>query len=386
LSDPSVRSAIGRGSIPAVPEKPASSPEIPTAAGQRSDDPGTPLAELGWGPPFEAAFGNRPVEGAVPGRVARVDRGALTVLTQAGELRALVAAQLAHDPDPLQAPTVGDWVVLQDGVVTDVLPRRTAIVRGGAGSPETPQVLAANVDKVFVVCSLEGRFRARRLERLLVLAWQSGAAPVAVLTKADIAEDVAGAVEAAERLIGAGDVVAVSSISGVGMDAVCAFLEPCATVVLLGPSGAGKSTLANRLGRGAVDLATGDLRGDGKGRHTTIARELVRLPGGALLIDTPGLRALALFDADQAIGDAFGEIEELAAACRFSDCGHRSEPGCAVKEAIAAGILDAERYTSFEKLRREQRHLAARVDPRERAEERKRYKALEKLTRNLEKR
>ena len=275
--------------------------------------------------------------------------------------------------------------MLQDGLITGVLPRHSAIVRGGAGSPETPQVLAANVDKVFVVCSLEGRFRARRLERLLVLAWQSGAAPVAVLTKADIAEDLTGAVEAAERLIGAGDVVAVSSLTGAGIDTVCGFLEPCATVVLLGPSGAGKSTLANRLGCGAVDLATGAVRSDGKGRHTTAARELVRLPGGALLIDTPGLRALALFDADQAIGNAFGEVEELAAACRFSDCGHRSEPGCAIKEAIAAGTLDIERYTSFETLRREQRHLAARVDPHQRAAERKRYKALGKLTRNLEK-
>ncbi len=379
-------SAAGREPPSAAPEVTTSSSEVPNAPGERSDHRGTPLADLGWGLPFEAAFRGQFVEGAVPGRVARVDRGALTILTQAGELRALVAAQLAHDPDPLKTPTVGDWVVLQGGLVTDVLPRRSAIVRGGAGSPETPQVLAANVDKVFIVCSLEGRFRARRLERLLVLAWQSGAAPVVVLTKTDVGEDVAAAVEAAERLVGAGDVVAVSSLTGAGMDALCGFLEPCATVVLLGPSGAGKSTLANRLGRGAVHLATGEVRGDGKGRHTTTARELVQLPGGALLIDTPGLRALTLFDADQAISDTFGEVEELAETCRFSDCGHRSEPGCAIKEAIAAGTLDLERYTSFETLRREQHHLAARVGPRERAAERKRFKVLGKLARKFEKR
>ncbi len=378
-------SAAGGGSLSAAPEVTTSSSQVPDSPGERSDHRGTPLVELGWGPPFEAAFGGQFVEGAVPGRVARVDRGALTILTEVGELRALVAARLAHDPDPLKAPTVGDWVVLQGGLVTDVLPRRSAIVRGGAGSPGTPQVLAANVDKVFIVCSLEGRFRARRLERLLVLAWQSGAAPVAVLTKTDLAEDVAAAVKAAERLVGAGDVVAVSSLTGAGMDALGGFLEPCATVVLLGPSGAGKSTLANRLGRGAIQLATGEVRGDGKGRHTTTARELVQLPGGALLIDTPGLRALALFDADQAISDTFGEVEELAKACRFSDCGHRSEPGCAIKEAIAAGTLDLERYTSFETLRREQHHLAASVGPRERAAERKRYRTLAKLTRKLEK-
>jgi len=313
--------------------------------------------------------------------VTRVDRAALTVLTEAGERRALVAAQLAHDPDPLKAPTVGDWVVLDQGSVVDVLPRRSAIVRGGAGGGDVPQVLAANVDKVFVVCSLEGRFRARRLERLLVLAWQSRVAPVVVLTKADVAEDVADAIESAERLVGEGEVVGVSSVTGVGMEALAELLAPASTVVLLGPSGAGKSTLANRLGRGGVDLATGEVRGDGKGRHTTTARELVRLPGGALLIDTPGLRALALWDADEAIGDAFGEIEELAAACRFSDCAHQAEPGCAVTGAIAAGELDVDRYASFEKLRREQRHLAARVDPRERSEERKRQKALGKLSR-----
>jgi len=346
----------------------------------------TSLVELGWSPYLQAAFAAHQVEHAVPGRVARVDRGALRVLTESGELRVLVSAQIAHDPDPLKAPTVGDWVVLKGGVVVEVLSRKSAIVRGSAGGGDKAQVLAANVDKVFVVCSLEGRFRARRLERLLVLAWQSGASPVVVLTKADIAEDLSGAVEAAEKLVGAGDVVAVSSLTGEGMDAVGSLLVPRETVVLLGPSGAGKSTLANRLGCGEIELQTGEVRGDGKGRHTTTARELVRLPGGALLIDTPGLRALALWDADQAIGDVFEEVEELAATCRFSDCAHHSEPGCAIKAAISAGTLGADRYASFENLRREQRNLAARVDPSERAEERKRHKALEKLARHVHKR
>jgi len=344
------------------------------------------LVEFGWGPPFDDALRARGVPGEVPGRVIRVDRAALTVLTAAGEKRALVTPELAHDHDPLKAPTVGDWVVLDDGSVVHVLPRRSTIVRGGAGSGDMPQLLAANVDKVCVVCSLEGRFRARRLERLLVLAWQSGVAPLVVLTKADLAEDAAGAIEAAERLVGSGEVVGVSSVTGLGMEEMAEFLVPGSTVALLGPSGAGKSTLVNRLGRGALDLATGSTRGDGKGRHTTTARELVRLACGALMIDTPGLRALSLWDADDAIGDAFGEIEELAAACRFSDCAHQAEPGCAVTEAIATGRLDVDRHASFEKLRREQRHLAARVDPRERSEERKRQKALGKLSRRSAKR
>ena len=317
---------------------------------------------------------------------ARVDRGALRVLTEKGEQRALVAPAIAHEGDPLQAPTVGDWVSLQGGSVVGVLPRRSAIVRASADGADKPQVLAANIDKVFVVCSLEGRFRPRRLERLVVLAWQSGASPVVVLTKADIAPDLAGALEAAEELTGGGDVVAVSSVSGAGIDELRAFLEPGMTVALLGPSGAGKSTLANRLGEGTIELATGEVRNDGKGRHTTTARELVRLLNGAMLIDTPGLRTLALWDADQAITDAFLEVEELTQACRFSDCAHLSEPGCAIKEAIAAGILDVARYESFEKLRREQRHLASRVDPREATERRKRYKALTKLARQSPKR
>ena len=384
LSDPAATDPAGDPAATDPFGDPAATDPASDPAG--AFQPGEGLVELGWGPPFDAAFQDRDVDGTVPARVARVDRGALTVLTGAGDLRVLVAPQLAHDSDPLKAPTVGDWVVLQGASVIEVLPRRSTIVRGGAGSGDIPQVLAANVDKVFGVCSREGRFRARRLERLLVLAWQSGAAPVAVLTKADLADDPTGAVEAAERLIGGGDVVAVSSITGVGMDAIHGFLEPGATIALLGPSGAGKSTLANRLGRGTLDLATGEIRDDGKGRHTTTARELVRLPGGALLIDTPGLRALSLWDADEAIKEAFGEIEELAATCRFSDCGHRSEPGCAIQEAIAAGHLDADRYASFEKLRREQRHLVSRVDPRLRAEERKRLKAFGKLQRNLGKR
>ncbi len=378
--------AVPRGPLPAEAGTATKTVEAPTATTHRPEQVQTTLAELGWGPSFAAAFAHQGFEDVVPGRVSRVDRGALTVLTGPGELRVLVAPEIAHDPDPLQAPTVGDWVVLRAGSVVEVLPRRSAIVRASADGADRPQVLAANVDKVFVVCSLEGRFRPRRLERLLVLAWQSGAAPVAVLTKADIAPDVEGAVEAAERLIGGGDVVTVSSLTGAGIDEVCTFLEPGATVALLGPSGAGKSTLANRLGRGTIDLATGKVRDDGKGRHTTTARELVRLPGGAMLIDTPGLRTLALWDAEDAIAEAFGEVEELAGACRFSDCGHRSEPGCAIKEAISTGSLDAERYASFENLVREQRHLAARVDRGERAKQRKRYKALGKIARQSPKR
>jgi ribosome small subunit-dependent GTPase A len=378
-------SPVPPGPSPAGPLQPTGRGGASDLAWPHRDTEPTALSALGWGPDFAAAFDAQDVEGAFPARVARVDRQALTVLSGSGELRVTVAPEIAHGRDPVLAPTVGDWVVVKLGSVVGVLARRSAIVRGSAGTGDKAQVLAANVDKVFVVCSLEGRFRPRRLERLLVLAWQSGAAPVVVLTKADIAEDLASALEAASRLIGTGEVVAVSSLTGAGMDEVCGFLEPGVTVALLGPSGAGKSTLANRLGLGTLQLATGEVRGDGKGRHTTTARELVCLPGGAMLIDTPGLRALALFEAEDAISIAFSEVEELAAGCRFADCAHESEPGCAIKQAIAEGTLDRQRFASFDKLRREQRHLAARVDPRERAEARKRYKALGKLARQSQK-
>ena len=298
-----------------------------------------------------------------------------------------MSRRLSRDQgDPLLIPTVGDWVVVEDGSVTVLLERHSAIVRASAGNGDKPQVLAANVDKVFVVTSLEGRFRPRRLERLLVLAWQSGAAPVVVLTKADVAEDLSGGRAAAEVLVGSGAVHAVSSLSGAGLDELRGHLTPGSTVALLGPSGAGKSTLANALGLGTLELATGSLRGDGKGRHTTTARELVTLPGGAMLIDTPGLRSLGLWEADGAIANAFGEVEDLASQCRFSDCAHRSEPGCAIRLAIAEGALEADRYESFEKLRREQHHLSARGDPIARAKERRFFKAIAKANRSAPKR
>jgi ribosome biogenesis GTPase len=344
------------------------------------------LRALGWRPEFAASFAEKGVKGAVPGRVARVDRQALTVLDGAGELRVVVAPTLAHKGDPLQIPTVGDWVVVADATVTAVLERHSALVRAGAGNGDKPQVLAANVDKVFVVASLEGRFRPRRLERLLVLAWQSGAAPVVVLTKADIAGDLSGGLAAAELLVGGGAVHAVSSLSTLGLDELRAHLEPGTTVALIGPSGAGKSTLANALGLGTLELATGPVRGDGKGRHTTTARELVSLPNGAMLIDTPGLRSLGLWEADDAIASAFWEVEELAAECRFSDCAHSSEPGCAIRVAIETGSLEAERYASFEKLRREQHHYTARTDPLARAEERRFHKAIARANRGSRKR
>jgi ribosome biogenesis GTPase / thiamine phosphate phosphatase len=216
-----------------------------------------------------------------------------------------------------------------------------------------PQPLAANIDSVLIVVGLDAPYNPRRTDRLLSLAWASGAEPVMVMTKADAAEDVEAALDDVRDHVVGAEVVAVSVRTGQGMDRLRRHLAPGRTVVLIGQSGAGKSTLANHLA-GEDVLAAAEVRKDGRGRHTTSHRQLLRLPGGALLIDTPGLRSVGLWEAQGSLSDAaFGDIDDLAAQCRFSDCAHEQEPGCAVREALAGGTLDQERWKSYRKLREE---------------------------------
>jgi ribosome biogenesis GTPase len=243
------------------------------------------------------------------------------------------------------------------------------------------QVVAANIDTVFVVTPLVGRARPRLLQRCLALGWQSGATPVVLLTKTDIATDLDDRVTAAQAEAVGVEVHPISAETGAGLDALTPYLVPGQTVAMIGPSGAGKSTLTNALGAGAIALTTGAVRDDGKGRHTTTARELVVLPSGAVAIDTPGLRGMALWDADEGISNAFTDITELAADCRFADCAHRGEPGCAVARAISEGDLDVARLDDYEKLRREQRWLETKRDARARAQEHARAKVFYKEVR-----
>jgi ribosome biogenesis GTPase / thiamine phosphate phosphatase len=243
------------------------------------------------------------------------------------------------------------------------------------------QVVAANIDTVFVVVPLVGRSRPRLLQRCLALAWESGATPVVLLTKSDLATDVDDRVAAAQAEAVGVEVHAVSASTGAGLDALEAYLTAGQTIAMIGPSGAGKSTLTNALGAGTVALATGAVRDDGKGRHTTTARELVLLPSGAVAIDTPGLRGLALWDADEGIATAFADITALAADCRFADCAHHGEPGCAVGQAIEQGDLDAGRLADYAKLLREQRWLEIKRDSRARAQEHARAKVFYKAIR-----
>ena len=330
--------------------------------------PGFDLGELGWSP--ELAANLEP--GLVPGRVAAVHRGAFDVWTEPGPVRTRLPGRLMHDGLDVG---VGDWVGLSDGLVRAVLPRRSAIVRNAAGLTTTAQTLAANVDLALVVSSLGPDLEPRRIERYLVTIWESGASPEIVLTKADRLDDPWPLVAEVEEVALGVPVHVVSAVTGQGCDVLRARIARGTTAVLLGSSGVGKSTLVNRW-LGDDVMATEETReDDDEGRHTTTHRQILVLPGGGLVIDTPGLRELQLWDASAAALDAtFADVEELAADCRFGDCTHEHEPGCAVLAAVESGELPHERLHSWRKLQRELRAIAMRHDIRLRKEEGRKWR------------
>jgi len=329
------------------------------------------LGALGWSDELAASL--KP--GCVPGRVVAAHRAAFDVACDDAVVRTRLPGRLAHFD--VTDVAVGDWVGLRDGLIRNVLPRRSALVRSAAGVTSESQTLAANVDVVFVVTSFGPDLEPRRLERYLITVWESGSSPEIVLTKADrfdAAELDAMVAEVEAVAIGV-PVWVVSAVTGDGVDDVRARIGPGRTAVLVGSSGVGKSTLVNRWLDDEV-MATRETRADDdEGRHTTTHRELLVLPDGGLVIDTPGIRELQLWDAagSGALEEAFGDIEELAATCRFHDCAHGVEPGCAVQSALRDGSLPRERYASWQKLQRELRSIAIRADARLRKEERKRW-------------
>jgi ribosome biogenesis GTPase len=351
------------------------------------DEKSEALAALGWDATFTSAFA--PFAGELmPARVVAEHRDRyLLAGGAAGDTAAVLAGRLRHEASArADLPAVGDWVAVSRtrnaadvASIHAVLPRRSAFMRKVAGDETAAQVVAANVDIAVVVTALPD-VSPRRLERYLALAWESGALPVIALTKADLADDVAGQIGSAQALAPGVDVIALSSVTGAGIDALDRLLQPGRTAVLLGPSGAGKSTLVNRL-VGAERLRTAEVREDGKGRHTTTHRELVRLPGGALLIDTPGMRELQLWDADTGLGTVFADIYTLRVGCRFRDCRHETEPGCAVRAAVEAGGLPEARLEHWRKLARELAYLARRQDELAAAADRSRTKSLQRLLR-----
>jgi ribosome biogenesis GTPase len=379
------------------------------AEGVLMDEAGTRhevLRGLGWDARLASLLA---AEGAsfVPGRILAEERGLYSVASADGEHPASPSGRLRHDSelDPTAAwPAVGDWVALealasgsngatfatdpgrgtdttggtgQHRLVQRVLPRRTAVVRRAPGDRERPsQVLAANVDVVFIVTSVNAEFNVRRLERYMIVAWESGARPVVLLSKADLATDLEDLRIQVEVAAPGVDVIGVSAVTGQGLDEVRAHLGEGRTVVFTGSSGVGKSSIVNALA-GAPLLDTGGIReDDARGRHTTTRRQLVRLADG-LLIDTPGLRELGVLDGE-GLSNAFEDVEALAAACRFSDCSHRSEPGCAIRAAIADGSLRADRLAAYQKLEREAYRSVLASDALARRAERRKWSAISK--------
>lgn len=333
------------------------------------------LAQLGWDERRTTELAELGYDLPAAARVVRVDRGQATLRTAHGGLR------VATDGSPL---AVGDWLAVDpEGRIGAVLARRALLERRTPSESHASPVVAANVDIVVVANALDHSFSARRLERFLLVAWESGARPLVVLTKADAHPDPAAAVEEAEAAALGTPVLAVSVLTGQGIDELRARLAG-STAVLLGRSGAGKSTLVNLLA-GADVAATGDVRRDGKGRHTTTHRELHCLAGGAVLIDTPGLRAVLPHDVGLAAERAFGDIEELAAACRFGDCGHAGEPGCAVASAVERGELAHDRFAAWQRSEHDRASFERRSDPAAWQKQRGRYKAINKSLREARK-
>ncbi|MEU0331889.1 ribosome small subunit-dependent GTPase A [Streptomyces sp. NPDC006193] len=336
------------------------------------------LARYGWDRAWADAFAPYAADGLLPGRVVRVDRGQCDVVTADGTVRADTAFVTPHDP--MRVVCTGDWVAVDpDGsprYVRAYLPRRTAFVRSTSSKRSEGQILAANVDRAVVAVSLAAELDLGRIERFLALAWESGAQPVVVLTKADVVPDpvtLAHLVQDVETSAPGVPVLSVSALHGDGLDTLLA-LVGSGTTVLLGQSGAGKSTLANALaGADVMDVrAARDV--DGKGRHTTTTRNLLALPSGGVLMDTPGLRGVGMYDAGNGVGQVFAEIEELAGRCRFHDCAHESEPGCAVRAAVADGELPERRLESYRKLVRENQWIVTKSDARLRAEMKNEWK------------
>lgn len=303
------------------------------------------------------------------------------MVAECGELSAEVTGRLRFGArGRADFPAVGDWVAIsarpaeRAATIVAVLPRRSCLSRKIAGATTDEQILAANVDTVFLLVGLDNDFNIRRVERYLSALWESGATPVVLLNKADLCDDVERRLEEVALVAPGVKTLVVSAAMGTGLEQLDAHLRPGRTVVLLGSSGVGKSTLANVLMGEEVQATGGLRRGDGKGHHTTTSRELIMLPTGAMLIDTPGLRAIQLWSDEQALDETFEDIEQIVATCRFSNCGHTSEPGCQIRRALQAGELDHGRWHNYQKMLKELRHLESRQDHRARLDERRQHK------------
>lgn len=346
----------------------------------------TDLTTFGWDEFFEANFKSYAGNGYTAGRVALEHKHFFRVYTQYGDVLGEIAGKLRHEAvNRRDLPAVGDWVVIRSRSERDrvmihaVLPRRTSFVRKIAGSRAEEQIVGANIDTVFLLTSLNQDFSLRRIERYLVIAWESGASPIIILSKSDLCDRVADRINEVQAVARGVPIHAISVVTGYGIQDVVQYFKRGQTVALLGSSGVGKSTLINHLA-GVDHLKVQTVREhDDHGRHTTTHRELILLPAGGLVLDTPGMRELQLWDGDESLQLVFDDIEALAGHCFFSDCRHRDEPRCAVREALVAGTIDTGRYESYEKLQKELKYLARRRDKLSEIVEKKKWKKLSRL-------
>ena len=359
------------------------------------------LRELGWDDFFDGEFHRAGIPDTIPARVILQHKDLCMVQGEYGELSATISGRLRYRANTDVAyPVVGDWVAIKPqsnenkGVIQAVLPRKSSFSRqasGGrhrlSGGPAQEQVVAANIDTVFLVSGLDGgrNLNLRRMERYLTLAWNSGARPVIVLNKADLCPEIESVIKEAEGIASGVPVHASSATEKLGLDELRKYIIRGSTATLLGQSGVGKSAIINAL-LGTERLQVGAVReSDRQGRHTTTGRELILLPGGGTVIDTPGMREIQLRGDEEGLKDTFDDIEQLAGHCRFSDCRHDNEPGCAVREAIEIGVLDPSRFESYRRLQRELRHQAAREDYSANQEEKLRWKRISRWAKQMRK-
>lgn len=353
------------------------------------------LENFGWSPFFHEHFQKLNIPDTVPARVVSESKNSFQVYSEYGVLAAEIAGKMRHNNEAENTyPAVGDWVAIKPlvgekkAIIYAVLPRKSKFSRKTAGERTAEQIVSANVDTVFIVSGLDGgrNLNLRRIERYLTLGWNSGAIPVLVLNKVDLCLDAEKLVQSVEDIAPGTAIHAVSAKEGTGMDALKTYFSRGITVAFLGSSGSGKSTLINFM-LGEEKQETGEVRADNRmGRHTTTMRELIQLPSGGIMIDTPGMREIQLWGEEDGLQGAFEDIEKLAGKCRFSDCTHNAEPGCTVRTAIEQGELDLARLESYRKLQKELNYLSAREEQSTRLYEKQKWKKVAKWVKEIQNR
>lgn len=345
------------------------------------------LNKLGFNAFFAKHFEKCPIENAIIGRICAEYKSSYKIYSEIGEVTASISGKFRNNfKTKDEFPNVGDWVIFQSldenkGIIQSILPRKSKFSRKIAGIETKEQVIASNIDFAFIVCALDYDFNLRRIERYLSLVWQSGAVPVVVLTKADLCDNLPQKISEVSDIAFGVDIYAISNINANGIDVLQSYFTQDKTVVLLGSSGVGKSSLINNLMQDDV-MKVNELRSNiNKGRHTTTHKQMFLLPQGGLIIDTPGLRELQLWDAEDGISQCFSDVEELAKHCKFSDCTHLNEPNCAVQEAIVSGLLDSNRLENYLKVQKEQEYLISRKNQSAAKTEKDKWKAIHKLKR-----